>query len=185
MFERLADAGFGGRTRRVIQNLYFHDKILIELNGELCKKIYLTNGLKQGCGLSPTLFNFMAKDIAFELEKVGDSTCLGAVSLNALFYADDLVVIASSKAKLKEKLDIISAAGGLFGMSINQTKSKRMEYGSIEMIVEEREAERQLDMEVVDSFKYLGEYEDVGNSVYSSQLIMNNIIKHLSRLFKQ
>ena len=33
-----------------------------------------------------------------------------------------------------------------------------MEYGSTELIVEEREAERQLDMDIVDSFKYLGEY---------------------------
>ena len=62
------------------------------------------------------LFNFMAKDIVFELEKVGDSTCLGAAILNALFYTDHLVVIASSKAELKEKVDIITTAGGLFGL---------------------------------------------------------------------
>ena len=101
----------------------------------------------------------MAKEITFALEKVGDSTCLGAAILNALFNADDLAVIASSKAKLKEKLDIISTAGGLFGMTINKAKSKGMEYGWIELIVEEHEAERQLDMELVDSFKYLGEYD--------------------------
>ena len=158
MFERLAEAGFGGKTRRVIQNLYFNDKILIEINGELCKKVYLTNGLKQGCGLSPTLFNFMAKDIAFKLEEVRDSTRLGSFILNALFYADDLVVIASSKAKLKEKLSIIETVGGGFGMSINQAKSKRMEYGTVELVVEDRGGESQLDMELVDTFKYLGKY---------------------------
>ena len=156
MFERLAEAGFGGKTRRVSQNLYFNDKILIEVNGEFCKKVYLTNGLKQGCGLSPTLFNFMAKDIAFKLEEVRDSTRLGSFILNALFYADDLVVIASSKAKLKEKLSIIETVGGGFGMSINQTKSKRMEYGTVELVVEDRGGESQLDMELVDTFKYLG-----------------------------
>ena len=64
MFEKLTEAGLGGRTRQIIQNLYYKDKILIELNGELCSKIFLTKGLKQGCGLSPTLFNFMAKEIA-------------------------------------------------------------------------------------------------------------------------
>ena len=159
MFERLTEAGFGGRTRQVLQNLYFNDKILIEVNGELCKKVYLTNGLKQGCGLSPTLFNFMAKDIAFKLEEVRDSTRLGNIALNALFYADDLVVIASSKKKLKEKLDIITTVGGEFGMAINQAKSKRMEYGTVELVVEEREVESQLDMEIVDSFKYLGKWD--------------------------
>ena len=101
----------------------------------------------------------MAKDIAFKLEEVRDSTRLGNIALNALFYADDLVVIASSKKKLKEKLDIITTVGGEFGMAINQTKSKRMEYGTVELVVEEREVESQLDMEIVDSFKYLGKWD--------------------------
>ena len=44
-------------------------------------------------------------------------------------------------------------------MAINQTKSKRMEYGTVELVVEERELESQLDMEIVDSFKYLGKWD--------------------------
>lgn len=156
MFEKLEEEGFGGRTRRVIQNLYYRDKILIELNGELCKQVYLKNGLKQGCGLSPTLFNFMAKDIAEEVGKMCDSISLGNFKLNAIFYADDLVVMASSKVLLKSKLDCISRVGETFGMSINRKKSKRLEYDRLEVEVEEREAEREMDMERVETFKYLG-----------------------------
>ena len=69
MFEKLSEVGLGGRTRQLIQNLYYKDKILMELNSEFCSKIFLTKGLKLGCGLSPTLFNFMAKEIAREVEK--------------------------------------------------------------------------------------------------------------------
>ena len=156
MFEKLEEEGFGGRTRRVIQNLYYRDKILIELNGELCKQVYLKNGLKQGCGLSPTLFNFMAKDIAEEVGKMCDSISLGNFKLNAIFYADDLVVMASSKVLLKSKLDCISRVGETFGMSINRKKSKRLEYDRLEVEVEEREAEREMDLERVETFKYLG-----------------------------
>ena len=156
MFEKLEEEGFGGRTSRVIQNLYYRDKILIELNGELCKQVYLKNGLKQGCGLSPTLFNFMAKDIAEEVGKMCDSISLGNFKLNAIFYADDLVVMASSKVLLKSKLDCISRVGETFGMSINRKKSKRLEYDRLEVEVEEREAEREMDMERVETFKYLG-----------------------------
>lgn len=156
LFEKLEEEGFGGRTRRVIQNLYFKDKILIELSGELCKQVYLSNGLKQGCGLSPTLFNFMAKEIAEEVQKLNDNVSLGKFKLNAIFYADDLVVIASSKVKLREKLNCISMVGGTFGMTINKSKSKRLEYDRLEVDIEEREAERQMDMERVETFKYLG-----------------------------
>ena len=156
MFEKLTEAGLGGRTRQIIQNLYYKDKILIELNGELCSKIFLTKGLKQGCGLSPTLFNFMAKEIAREVEKIDDSICLGNRRINAIFYADDLVVMASSRVKLKEKLDVIESTGGTFGMEINRKKSKRLELDDLEVLMEEREAEEQMDMERVEQFKYLG-----------------------------
>ena len=159
MFEKLEEEGLGGRTKKVIKNLYFKDNILIEINGELCKKIYLRNGLKQGCGLSPTLFNFMAKEIAEEISKLCDSVSLGNFKLNAIFYADDLVVMASSKVLLKRKLDCISRVGGTFGMSINRSKSKRLEYDRLEVEVEEQEAEREMDMERVETFKYLGNIE--------------------------
>ena len=165
MFEKLKEEGFGGRTRRMIQNLYYRDKILIELNGELCKKVYLKNGLKQGCGLSPTLFNFIAKDIAEEVGKMCDSISLGDYKLNAIFDADDPDVMASSKVMLKRKLDCISRVGGTFGMSINRKKSKRLEYDRLE--VEEREAKREMDMERVETFKYLGKKEIMGTKIHS------------------
>ena len=46
LFKKLTDVGLGGKTRTIIQNLYFNDCISIEVNGEFCKKIYLTNGVK-------------------------------------------------------------------------------------------------------------------------------------------
>ena len=48
LFNKLSEVGLGGKTRTIIQNLYFNDCISIEVNGEFCKKIFLTNGVKQG-----------------------------------------------------------------------------------------------------------------------------------------
>ena len=44
-------------------------------------------------------------------------------------------------------------------MSINRSKSKRLEYDRLEVEVEEQEAEREMDMERVETFKYLGNIE--------------------------
>ena len=57
--------------------------------------------------MSPILFNLMASDIARELERVNDTIKLGDSKLNSLFYADDIVVAASTTDKLQEKVDII------------------------------------------------------------------------------
>ena len=48
LFDKLTAIGLGGKTRTIIQNLYHNDCISIEVNGEFCKKIFLTNGVKQG-----------------------------------------------------------------------------------------------------------------------------------------
>ena len=48
LFDKLTSIGLGGKTRTIIQNLYHNDCISIEVNGEFCKKIFLSNGVKQG-----------------------------------------------------------------------------------------------------------------------------------------
>ena len=65
----------------------------------------------------------MASDIARELELVSDTIKLGDSKLNSLFYADDIVVAASSTDKLQEKVDIINQVGGNFGMKISANKA--------------------------------------------------------------
>ena len=109
-----------------------------------------------GCSLSPILFNLMASDIARELEQVDDSVKLGNSRLNSLFYADDIVVAASTTDKLQEKINIINEVGGSFGMKISGKKSKRMVYGQVEVIVEDKDEHEIFEMEEVETFKYLG-----------------------------
>ena len=106
--------------------------------------------------MSPILFNLMASDIARELELVSNTIKLGDSKLNSLFYADDIVVAASSTDKLQEKVDIINQVGGNFGMKISASKSKRLVYGKIKVIVEDRDEQSVMEMEEVETFKYLG-----------------------------
>ena len=94
----------------------------------------------------------MASDIARELEQVDDSVKLGNSRLNSLFYADDIVVAASTTEKLQEKINIINEVGGSFGMKISGKKSKRMVYGQ----VEDKDEHEIFEMEEVETFKYLG-----------------------------
>ena len=98
----------------------------------------------------------MASDIARELEQVDDSVKLGNSRLNSLFYADDIVVAASTTDKLQEKINIINEVGGSFGMKISGKKSKRMVYGQVEVIVEDKDEHEIFEMEEVETFKYLG-----------------------------
>ena len=58
--------------------------------------------MKQGCILSPKLFNIFINDIP----DIFDSQCgpvqLGEEKLNCLMYADDLILLSESKDGLTE-----------------------------------------------------------------------------------
>ena len=61
------DLGFGGHVYDVIRDIYTGDSLYIQVNGELCKAMYLAQGLKQGCSLSPLFFNLLMIDMAREI----------------------------------------------------------------------------------------------------------------------
>ena len=58
-------------------------------------------GVRQGCNLSPTLFNIFVNNIV----DIFDSTCdhfdHGRMKINCLLYADDLILLSKSEHGLQ------------------------------------------------------------------------------------
>jgi len=60
-------------------------------------------GVRQGCSLSPYLFNIMAEVLMrLALEGFEDSFRIGGRRVTNLRYADDIVLLASSRTELDE-----------------------------------------------------------------------------------
>ena len=64
-------------------------------------------GTRQGCNLSPTLFNIYVNDLIELLHDNCDLLNLGNTKLNSLMYADDLIVMARSEKGLQRCLNTI------------------------------------------------------------------------------
>ena len=109
LFKKLLDLGFGGHIYDVVRDMYTGDSLLIQVNGELCKAMYLTKGLKQGCNLSPLFFNLLMIDMELTNSKegcrLGDTIFLGAL------FADDLGVVSTSRNGLDRLLKIVLGRG--------------------------------------------------------------------------
>lgn len=68
---------------------------------DVTRSFIVNKGVRQGCVMSPTLFNLYIADLDRELEKRGiGGVALGAKRIWSLAYADDMVLLAKNKIAL-------------------------------------------------------------------------------------
>ena len=98
----------------------------IILNGENLKAFSLRSGTRQGCPLSPLLFNIvlevLAKAIREEKEIKGIQIRKEEVKLS--LFADDMILyIENTKDSIRKLLELISEFSKVAGYKINTQKS--------------------------------------------------------------
>ena len=90
-------------------------------------------GVRQGCILSPCLFNFYAEYIMrnAELEETQAGIKIAGRNINNLRYADDTTLMAESEEELKDLLMKVKEENEKVGLKFNIQKTKIMAAGPI------------------------------------------------------
>ena len=125
MIKCLKDIRLNGKDIRLIVNLYWTQKAYIQLEQDLSGKIMIKRGVRQGCVLSPCLFNLYTEMIFRYIEDM-EGVIVGGVNINNLRYADDTVLLADSEGSLQTILNEVNEAGKTFNMKMNAKKTKTM-----------------------------------------------------------
>ena len=84
--------------------------ISVKIDNKLTESFTCHGGVKQGCMLSPTLFNFYLRDLR-EFRNTASSTniVLSDKYINCLLYADDLAIFSrSARQKLRFLITVVS-----------------------------------------------------------------------------
>ena len=97
-----------------------------EANGITTKPVFLGRGLRQGCSLSPMLFALYVSDMSRDLHLSSLGVLLHKVCVTALFFADDIVLIARDADGLRQLLAIVQRHCEELGMTLSISKSKVM-----------------------------------------------------------
>ena len=117
-------------------------------------------GLKQGCILSPLLFNIFISIVSKILNEEGMHGLQFIPNTNILhhlFYADDNCIFSTTPAGLQNKLNILHRLSDKLGMQINLDKTKIVVFRKGGYLGRnEKWHYNQQSIEVVNSYVYLG-----------------------------
>ena len=104
MIKTLQKAGIEGTYLNIIKAIYDKPTASITLNGEKMKAFPLKSGTRQGCPLSPLLFNIVLEVLAIAIreEKEVKGIQIGKEEVKLSLFADDIVLYIETLKTLPE-----------------------------------------------------------------------------------
>jgi len=119
LMQILKVAGIDWHERRLISNLYMAQIVKIRLNRGETRSVKTGRRVRQGCCLSPILFNLYSECLTKEaLEGLGDFKIWGKI-IHTVKYADELVLLAKEEKMLQDVIDKLIETGRCYGMEMN------------------------------------------------------------------
>ena len=113
----------------LVMSMYSKDKLAVKINNKMTEALPCYTGVKQGCMLSPTLFNLYLSDLPEFLNSSSSTDILLDDSerpINCLLYADDLVIFSLSANGLQTLLNKLESYCEKTELSANLDKTKVM-----------------------------------------------------------
>ena len=112
---------------RILRNMYNSLKCCVRLPFGLSQPFPSLTGLRQGCNLSPILFNLFVNDLIDSFNNIlSESPMLNNVPINCLLYADDLILVSESKEGLQNLLNGLNIFSKQWFLEVNTQKTKSL-----------------------------------------------------------
>jgi len=175
----------------VVRQLHQGMQARVQDNGEMSQPFPVSNGVKQGCVLAPTLFSIMFSAMladafrdadvgigikyrmdgsVFNLRRLQAKTKTSSAKVNDLLFADDCALNASSEIAMQLSVDKFAEACESFGLTISIKKTEVMHqpapgktYSEPNILINGQR------LNVVNKFTYLG-------STLSRQVVIDDEI---------
>ena len=127
MWKILKEMGIPENLTCLLRNLYAAQEATVRTGHGTTDWFHIGKGVRQGCILSPCLFNFYAEYIMRNtgLEEAQAGIKTAGRNINNLTYADDTTLMAESK-ELKSLLMKVKKESEKVGLKFNVQKTKIM-----------------------------------------------------------
>ena len=160
LLDILKKIGVDWRDRRMIASLYMNQSAVVRIGEEITKKCTIGKGVRQGCLLSPVLFNIYGEMLIQEaLQDQDGGVVIGGRTVKSVRFADDTAILAKTERELQLMLNNLNDTVEAYGMRINEKKTKVMKMSrsnkeEINILLKGKQ------LEEVKQYKYLGSILD-------------------------
>lgn len=176
---KLTRMGINNHFFKIIQSMYSQTSLCAKVNNKLTDSFTSDIGVRQGDNLSPTLFKIYINDLVDHIKntKNTDSITLGAKSINALLYADDVVLLSTTKEGLQNCIDAVKNFSEQWKLELNLNKTKVLIFNKGGNTIQEDLYYGIEKIDCTDKYTYLGlnlepsgSFESAINSLYNKGL---------------
>ena len=110
-----------------IEQLYDKATNAVQMNGSIGEWFRTTVGVRQGCLLSPTLFNFFFKRIMSDaLEEHDGKVSIGGINITNLRFVDDIDALAEEEQELEALVGSLDKTCTRYKLENSAEKTKLM-----------------------------------------------------------
>ena len=166
----------------LLRNLYAGQEATVRTGHGTTDWFQIGKGVRQGCILSPCLFNLYAEYIMRNagLEETQAGIKISRRNINNLRYADDTTIMAESEEELKSLLMNVKEESEKVGLKLNIQKTKIMVSSPITSL--------QIDVETVSDFILGGSKitadGDCSHEIKRSLLLGRKVMTNLDSILK-
>ena len=126
MFQKLLDIGITGKFYDIIKYIYDGDQVCIKLGNQITPLIKTAMGVRQGCVLSPLLFNIYMSDFPKSLSADIGVKLTDTVKINCILWADDIILLSETEEGLNILLRDLKVYSDINKLKVNTDKTKCM-----------------------------------------------------------
>ena len=125
LWKILKEMGIPDHLTCLLRNLYASQEAIVRTGHGTTDWFLIGKGVRQGCILSPCLFNFCAEYIMRNagLEEAQAGIKIAGRNINHLRYADDTTLMAKSEEELKSLLMKVKEKSEKVGLKLNIQKT--------------------------------------------------------------
>ena len=147
-----------GKVLELIKDIYKKAKCAIKVKDSVTEFFDYNKGVRQGCPLSPILFNIYVNDIFKIMNENNRSTIFLNKNdpINALMFADDLILLSGSEEGLQKQMNKLNKYCETWKLNINLKKTKIIIFNRGSRLIKSEFKINNLVITNIKSIKYLG-----------------------------